>query len=104
MHSASAVQAPTLHRQTPPGASLRLNFHESRLGGTPAQQLRPAIRKRLRRRSLVERKLAELKMHGMGKARYRGARKVLLQVRLTSALVNLKKLFTLELASEAANA
>ena len=34
-------------------------------------------------------------MHGMGKARYRGQRKVLLQLRLTAALVNIKKLFTL---------
>ena len=45
---------------------------------------------------LVERKLAELKMHGIGNARYRGQRKVLLQIRLTATLVNLKKLFTLE--------
>ena len=36
-------------------------------------------------------------MHGMGKARYRGQRKVLLQIRLTATLVNIKKLFTLEI-------
>ena len=35
-------------------------------------------------------------MHGLGKARYRGERKALLQLRLTAGLVNLKKLFTLD--------
>jgi hypothetical protein len=35
-------------------------------------------------------------MHGLGKARYRGSRKNLLQLRCTAALVNMKKLFTLE--------
>ena len=36
-------------------------------------------------------------MHGLGQARYRGARKTLLQLRLTAGMVNLKKLFTLEI-------
>jgi transposase len=79
------------------GRIITLNFHESRLQAARAEQLRPSIRKKLRRRVLVERKLAELKMHGMGKARYRGARKVLLQARLTAGLVNVKKLFTLDI-------
>lgn len=35
-------------------------------------------------------------MHGMGQARYRSQRKTLLQLRLTAGMVNLKKLFTLE--------
>ena len=35
-------------------------------------------------------------MHGASKARYRGSRKNLLQLRLTASLVNMKKLFTLE--------
>jgi transposase len=83
------------------GRSLTLNFHEARLQGARAEQARPATRHKLRRRSLVERKLAELKMHGMGKARYRRERKVLLQLRLTAALVNTKRLFTLETASPA---
>jgi transposase len=87
------------------GRWLTLNFHEARLQAARAEQARPSTRRKLRRRSLVERKLAELKMHGMGKARYRGARKVLLQVRLTGALTNLKKLFALELhVPEGANA
>ena len=57
---------------------------------------RPSTRRKLRRRALVERKIAELKMHGAGKARYRGSRKNLLQLRLTAGMVNMKKLFTLE--------
>ncbi|MCA1670981.1 MAG: IS1182 family transposase [Actinobacteria bacterium] len=78
------------------GRSVTLNFHEARLQAARAEQARPAIRRKLRRRSLVERKLAELKMHGLAKARYRGARKTLLQLRLTAGMVNLKKLFTIE--------
>lgn len=78
------------------GRIVVLNFHEARLQAARAEQTRPATRRKLRRRSLVERKLAELKMHGLGQARYRGARKTLLQLRLTAGMVNLKKLFTLE--------
>lgn len=81
---------------SPEGRNLTLNFHEARLQAARAEQARPATRRKLRRRSLVERKLAELKRHGMGKARYRRERKVLLQLRLTAALVNVKRLFALE--------
>ena len=84
------------------GRVLVLNFHEARLQAARAQQLRPSIRKKLRRRVLVERKLAELKMHGLGKARYRGTRKVLLQARLTAGLVNMKKLFTIDIRTPGA--
>ena len=87
------------------GRWITLNFHEARLQAARAEQVRPSTRRKLRRRSLVERKLAELKMHGMGKARYRSARKVLMQARLTGALVNLKKVLALEIRSpEAARA
>lgn len=78
------------------GRTIRLNFHEGRLQAARAEQAQPATRAKLRRRALVERKIAELKMHGLGKARYRGIRKNLLQLRLTAAMVNMKKLFTLE--------
>jgi hypothetical protein len=76
----------------PDGRSITLNFHETRLQAARAEQLRPAIRRKLRRRAIIERKLAEGKRHGMGKARYRGARKVLLQQRLIAAMLNLKRL------------
>lgn len=78
------------------GRVVTLNFHEARLQAARAEQTRPHTRAKLRRRSLVERKLAELKMHGTGQARYRGERKVLLQLRLTAGMVNIKKLFTLD--------
>ena len=78
------------------GRTIRLNFHEERLQAARAEQTRPSTRRKLRRRALVERKIAELKMHGLGKARYRGSRKNLLQLRLTAGMVNMKKLFTLE--------
>jgi transposase len=82
------------------GRNVTLNFHEARLQAARAEQQRPSTRRKLRRRALVERKLAELKMHGIGKARYRGQRKVLLQIRLTATLVNLKKLYTLEIPTQ----
>jgi transposase len=78
------------------GRVVVLNFHEARLQAARTEQARPATRRKLRRRSLVERKLAELKMHGLAKARYRGQRKTLLQLRLTAGMVNLKKLFTID--------
>lgn len=86
---------------SPEGRNVTLNFHEARLQAARAAQARPTTRRKLRRRPLVERKLAELKMHGMGKARYRRERKVLLQLRLTAALVNTKRLFTLETTTPA---
>lgn len=78
------------------GRTITLNFHEHRLQAARAEQTRSSTKRKLRRRALVERKIAELKMHGLGKARYRGNRKNLLQLRLTAGLVNMKKLFTLE--------
>ena len=78
------------------GRSVSLNFHEARLQAAQAAEARPSTRRKLRGRALVERKLAEFKNHGLRKTRDRGQRKVLLQIRLTAALVNLKKLFTLD--------
>jgi transposase len=77
------------------GRTITLNFHEARLQAARAEQARPSTRRKLRRRALVERKLAEGKRHGMGKARYRGTRKVLLQQRVTAGLLNMKRLFAL---------
>jgi hypothetical protein len=84
------------------GRRVVLNFHEARLQAARLEQARAPTKRKLRRRAVVERKLAELKMHGLGKARYRGERKVLLQIRFTAALVNLKKLFTVEFPTQAA--
>ena len=71
--------------------------HEARLQAARAEQQRPSTRHKLRRRSLVERKLAELKIHGIGKARSAANAKCCSNPRLTAAPVNLKKLFTLEI-------
>ncbi|MFH1331206.1 MAG: IS1182 family transposase [Actinomycetota bacterium] len=79
----------------PDGRHIVLNFHEARLQAARTEQNRPSTRRKLRRRAVIERKIAEAKRHGMGKARYRSARKVLLQERLTAGLLNLKRLFTL---------
>ena len=80
----------------PNGRSITLNFHEARLQAARAEQLRPSTRRKLRRRAIIERKLAEGKRHGMGKARYRGTRKVLLQQRLIASLLNIKRLFVID--------
>jgi hypothetical protein len=78
------------------GRSITLNFHEARLQAARAEQLQPSTRRKLRRRAIVERKLAEGKRHGMGKARYRGTRKVLLQQRLIAGMLNIKRLFVID--------
>jgi hypothetical protein len=77
------------------GRTVIVNLHEARLQAARAEQSRPAIKRKLRRRAVIERKLAEAKRHGAGKARYRGSRKVLLQQRLTAGLLNFKRLFVL---------
>ncbi len=76
----------------PAGRSIDLAFHEARLQAARADQARPSTRRKLRRRAVVERTIAGLKRHGLRKARYRGMRKVLLQIRITAALLNVKKL------------
>src|SRR5690606_1958710 len=78
------------------GRAITLNFHEARLQAARAEQLRPSTRRKLRRRAVVERKLAEGKRHGMGKARYLGARKVLLQQRFVAGVLNIKRLFVID--------
>ncbi len=80
----------------PDGRSITLNFHEARLQEARAEQARPRTRRKLRRRAVIERKLAEGKRHGMGKARYRGTRKVLLQQRLIAGMLNVKRLFAID--------
>jgi transposase len=78
------------------GRWLTLNFHEARLQAARRQQEQPATKRKLRRRAVIERKLAEGKRHGMGKARYYGTRKVLLQQRLAAGMLNLKRLFLID--------
>ncbi len=46
-----------------------------------------------KRRPSVEKKIAELILHGLRKTRYRGKRKSRLQALFTAAAVNLKRIF-----------
>lgn len=76
--------------------TLMLNHHEGLLQQARAAEQGPRVRRKLRRRPVIERKIAHFKRHGMGKARWVGRRKVELQARLTATLVNLERLFVLD--------
>jgi hypothetical protein len=76
--------------------SLMLNHHEGLLQQARAAEQVPRVRRKLRRRAVIERKIAHLKRHGMGEARWVGRRKVELQARLTATLVNLERLFVVD--------
>jgi IS5 family transposase len=69
-----------------------LHYHESVLHAARQEQKSEAFREKILRRPIVERKIAELKRHGLGKARYFGLLKAKLQAVLTAAVVNLKRL------------
>jgi hypothetical protein len=73
-----------------------LNHHERLLQQARAAERTPLVRGKLRRRPVIERKIAHLKRHGLGKARWIGQRKVELQARLTATLVNLDRLVVLD--------
>jgi Transposase DDE domain len=76
--------------------SLMLNHHEPLLQQARVAERIPGVRRRLRRRPIIERKIAHLKRHGLGKARWIGQRKVELQARPTATLVNLERLLVLD--------
>jgi hypothetical protein len=73
-----------------------LNHHERLLQQARAAERTPLVRGKLRRRPVIERKIAHLKRHGLGKARWIGQRTVELQARLTAMLVNLERLVVLD--------
>jgi len=72
--------------------SLMLHPHEPLLQQARAAERTPPVRRKLRRRPVIERKVAHLKRRGLGKARWTGRRKVLLQARLTATLANFERL------------
>ena len=76
--------------------SVALHHHEALLQQARAAQQHPTVRRKLRRRPIIERKIDHCKDAGAGKARYRGRRKVLLQARLAAVVVNLKRLAVLD--------
>lgn len=69
-----------------------LSIHEARLQRARTEQLRPSVRKKLRRRAVIERKIDHLHDFGAKKARYRGRRKAKLQVLLAASVANIGRL------------
>jgi transposase len=77
------------------GRTIEISVHERRMAAARAAERDPEVADKLRRRAKVERKIDHLQDVGMGKARYRGRRKTLLQLRLAAVVVNLDRLVAL---------
>src|SRR6266508_2158688 len=77
------------------GRTIQISVHERRMATARAAERDPEVADKLRRRAKVERKIDHLQDVGMGKARYRGRRKTLLQLRLAAVVVNLDRLVAL---------
>lgn len=75
--------------------TIGLHHHEALLQRARRAQQRPTIKRKLRDRAKIERKVDHCHDAGARKARYRGRRKTLLQARLSSIVVNIKRLATL---------
>jgi len=73
----------------------QVRCHEALLQTARAQQATPEFKETYRKRSAVERKIADLVGHGLRRARYIGRVKVRLQNEWVGAVVNLKRLFRL---------
>ncbi len=76
--------------------ALTLSVHEARLQEARRDQLRPSVKAKLKRRSVIERKIDHLHDLGARKARYRGRRKTRLQVLLAAVVANIGRLDVLE--------
>lgn len=74
------------------GRTITLNVHEARLIKARAETQRPSVKRKLRRRAVVERKVDHLQDLGTKKARYRGRRKTKLQAFLAATVANLTRL------------
>lgn len=77
------------------GRTITSHYHETLLQAARAQQATPEFKETYRKRSAVERKIADLVGHGLRRARYIGRVKVRLQNQWVGAVVNLKRLFGL---------
>jgi Transposase DDE domain/Transposase domain (DUF772) len=77
------------------GRTIFVGVHEERMAAARAAERDPAVRSLLRRRAKVERKIDHLQDLGMGKARYRGRTKTLLQLLLAASVANFKRLCVL---------
>jgi transposase len=78
------------------GRTIEISVHERRMAAARAAERDPEVADKLRRRAKVERKIDHLQDVGMAKARYRGRRKTLLQLRLAAVVVNLDRLVALD--------
>jgi hypothetical protein len=72
--------------------TITLSVHETRMAKARAEQERPSIRAKLRRRPVVERKIDHLHDLGAKKARYRGRRQTKLQALLAATAANFVRL------------
>lgn len=72
--------------------TITLNRHEARLIKARADQQRPSVKAKLKRRPVIERKIDHLQDLGAKKARYRGRRKTKLQVLLAATVANFSRL------------
>lgn len=72
--------------------TITLNIHEARLIKARRDQQRPSIKRKLRRRAVIERKIDHLHDLGAKKARYRGRRKTKLQALLAATVANIGRL------------
>ncbi len=77
------------------GRTITLNVHEARLIKARGDAERRGIKRKLRRRAVVERKVDHLQDLGARKARYRGRRKTKLQALLAATVANLTRLYLL---------
>jgi hypothetical protein len=72
--------------------TITLNPHEARLIKARAEQQRPSVKAKLKRRAVIERKIDHLHDLGAKKARYRGRRKSKLQALLAATVANISRL------------
>lgn len=75
------------------GRSIKLNYHEQMAQETREYQKSEEFKEKYPKRSICERKIREKAVnHGMRKSRYFGKEKTEMQMKLTAAVVNLKRL------------
>lgn len=75
------------------GRGVKVHRYETMLQKARAQQKTPEFQAKYEARPMVERANAELKRHGLRKARYLGRVKLDLQALWTASVLNLKRLF-----------
>jgi len=80
-------------RKNDKGRGVTVHRHEATLQKARAQQKTSDFQAKYEARPMVERANAELKRHGLRKARYFGRKKLDLQALWTASVLNLKRLF-----------